>query len=100
MWASFQSDWQFALIAFSSIFFLVDPFASIPAFLSITADVDGPPRRHLAYRASWTCFAVLITFAVAGSYVMKLLGITMPALEIAGGLIMLRVGLEMLQAQR
>ena len=100
MWASFQSEWQFALIAFSSIFFLVDPFAAIPAFLSITADVDASRRRHLARRASWTCFSVLTVFAVAGSYVMKLLGITMPALEIAGGLIMLRVGLEMLQAQR
>jgi multiple antibiotic resistance protein len=100
VWASFQSEWQFALITFSSIFFLVDPFAAIPAFLSITADVDTTRRRHLARRASWTCFAVLITFAVAGSYVLKLLGITMPALEIAGGLIMLRVGLEMMQAQR
>lgn len=100
MGASFESAWQFALIAFSSIFFLVDPFAAIPAFLSITANETPERRRHLARRASWTCFSVLTVFAVAGSYVMKLLGITMPALEIAGGLIMLRVGLEMMQAQR
>ena len=100
MWTSFESAWQFALVAFSSIFFLVDPFAAIPAFLSITADVDEKRRNRMARRASWTCFFVLTTFAVAGSYVMKLLGITMPALEIAGGLIMLLVGLEMLQAQR
>ncbi len=100
MWTSFESAWQFALVACSSIFFLVDPFAAIPAFLSITADVDRARRDRMARRAAWTCFFVLTTFAVAGSYVMKLLGITLPALEIAGGLIMLLVGLEMLQAQR
>ncbi|HUR36277.1 MAG TPA: MarC family protein [Terriglobales bacterium] len=100
MWSSFESAWQFALVAFSSVFFLVDPFAAIPAFLSITHDADEKRRRRTARRASWTCFFVLTTFAAAGSYLMKLLGITMPALEIAGGLIMLRVGMEMLQAQR
>lgn len=100
MWSSFESVWQFALVAFSSIFFLVDPFAAIPAFLSITHDVDLVRRNRMARRAAWTCFFVLTTFAVVGSYVMKLLGITLPALEIAGGLIMLLVGLEMLQAQR
>ncbi|HUS18915.1 MAG TPA: MarC family protein [Terriglobales bacterium] len=100
MWSSFESVWQFALVAFSSIFFLVDPFAAIPAFLAITADVDIARRNRMARRAAWTCFLVLTTFAIAGSYVMKLLGITLPALEIAGGLIMLLVGLEMLQAKR
>ena len=100
MWTSFESAWQFALVAFSSIFFLVDPFAAIPAFLAITADADVARRNRMARRASWTCFFVLTTFAAVGSYVMKLLGITLPALEIAGGLIMLLVGLEMLQAQR
>ncbi len=100
MWTSFESAWQFALVAISSIFFLVDPFAAIPAFLAITSDIDPARRDRMARRAAWTCFFVLTTFAIIGSLVMKLLGITLPALEIAGGLIMLLVGLEMLQAQR
>lgn len=100
MWTSFESAWQFTIVAFSSIFFLVDPFAAIPAFLSITAGVNQKRRNRMARRAAWTCFFVLSTFALIGHLLMRLLGITLPALEIAGGLILLLVGIDMLQAQR
>jgi multiple antibiotic resistance protein len=100
MWTSFESAWQFALVAFSSIFFLVDPFAAIPSFLAITGNDTPDRRRRMAKRAAWTCFVVLSTFALIGSYIMRMFGISLPALEIAGGLILLLVGIEMLQAKR
>jgi len=43
---------QFSLIALTSIFFLVDPIAAIPAFLVMTADSDAARRRHMAKRAA------------------------------------------------
>jgi len=97
---TFDSALQFSIVALSSIFFLVDPFAAVPSFLSITAGDTPEHRRRTAKRASWTCFIVLSTFAAIGSYIFKLFGLTLPAFEIAGGIILLLVGLEMLQAKR
>ncbi len=97
---TFDTLWQFSLVAFSSIFFLVDPFAAIPAFLAMTAGDSAEHRRHMARRASWTCFFMLSAFAMAGRYIFQIFGITLPAFEIAGGLILLLVGIEMLQAKR
>jgi multiple antibiotic resistance protein len=91
---------KFSLIAFTSIFFLVDPFAVIPAFLTMTAEEDQRARRHMARRASWTCFLVLTSFALTGSLVFKVFGITLPAFKIAGGIILLLIGVDMLQARR
>src|SRR5579859_1017805 len=98
--ASMSGTVQFAVVALSSIFFLVDPFAAIPAFLVMTADADAASRRHMAARASWTCFIVLTAFGLMGSWIFRLFGITLPAFEIAGGLILLLIGVDMLEAKR
>jgi multiple antibiotic resistance protein len=90
----------FLLVALSSIFFLVDPFAAIGTFLAITANLDGPRRKLMARKASLTCFIVLTTFALVGKFIFRMFGITLPAFEIAGGLILLLIGLDMLQAKR
>jgi MarC family membrane protein len=91
---------KFSLIAFTSVFFLVDPFAVIPAFLTLSEGEDDRARRRMARRASWTCFLVLSLFALAGSLIFKVFGITLPAFKIAGGIILALIGLDMLQARR
>ncbi len=91
---------EFSLVAFSSVFFLVDPFAAIPPFLVMTAGASPSERRRMAKRASITCFVVLTTFALAGGMIFKLFGITLPALKIAGGLLLFLIGMEMLQAKQ
>jgi multiple antibiotic resistance protein len=91
---------QFSLLALSSIFFLVDPFAAIPSFIAITHGLDIKQRRRTARRAAVTCFIVLVAFALAGEYIFRLFGIKLPAFEIAGGLILLLIGLDMIQAKR
>jgi multiple antibiotic resistance protein len=96
----FTSMSEFSFIAFCSIFFLVDPFAAVPPFLAMTSKADSSVRRRMAGRASWTCFIVLSLFALSGTFIFKLFGITLAAFEIAGGLILLLIGLEMLQARR
>src|SRR6202035_1896245 len=68
---------QFSLIAFTSIFVLVDPIAAVPAFLAMTGDSDRVRRRHLAARAAWTCFIVLLTFSIAGGLILGLIGLDM-----------------------
>jgi multiple antibiotic resistance protein len=91
---------QYFIVALTSVFFLVDPFAALPTFLVIAADADHNERRRLALKASITCFVVLTAFALAGSLIFRFFGITLPAFEIAGGIILILMGLEMLQARR
>lgn len=91
---------RFAVLALSSIFFLVDPFAAIGSFLAITAHTDDAGRRRMARKAALTCFIVLTTFALAGQLIFRMFGITLPAFEVAGGLILLLIGLDMLEAKR
>ena len=91
---------RFSFLALSSIFFLVDPFAAIGSFLAITAGADGERRKRMARKAALTCFIVLTSFALAGQLIFKMFGITLPAFEVAGGLILLLIGLDMLEAKR
>ena len=91
---------QFSVLALSSIFFLVDPFAALPTFLAVTAGANEARRRKMAWKASVTALVVLSAFAVAGQYIFRMFGITLPAFEIAGGIILLLIGLDMLQAKR
>jgi multiple antibiotic resistance protein len=91
---------RFSLLALSSIFFLVDPFAALPTFLAVTAGADHHRRRRIAWKASLTALIFLSAFAVAGQYIFKMFGITLPAFEIAGGVILLLIGLDMLEAKR
>jgi multiple antibiotic resistance protein len=91
---------RFSLLALSSIFFLVDPFAALPTFLAITEGSDAARRRRIARKASITTLIVLACFAFAGEAIFRLFGITLPAFEIAGGVILLTIGLDMLEARR
>jgi multiple antibiotic resistance protein len=91
---------RFSLLALSSIFFLVDPFAALPTFLAVTAGEDNVRRIRTARKASLSAFVILSTFAIAGTYIFKMFGITLPAFEIAGGIILLLIGLDMLEAKR
>jgi multiple antibiotic resistance protein len=91
---------RFSVLALSSIFFLVDPFAAIPSFLAITESVDPVRRKRMAKKGAVTCFIVLTSFALAGQYIFQMFGIKLPAFEVAGGLILLLIGLDMLEAKR
>jgi multiple antibiotic resistance protein len=91
---------RFSVLALSSIFFLVDPFAAIPSFLAITENASAARRKRMARKGALTCFIVLTSFAVGGQLIFRLFGITLPAFEIAGGMILLLIGLDMLQAKR
>lgn len=94
------STLQLGLVALSSVFFLVDPVASIPVFLFMTSNADAAERSRMARSAALTCFFVLVGFSLAGTLLFRLLGITLPAFQTAGGVILLLVGLDMVQARR
>jgi multiple antibiotic resistance protein len=89
----------FSLTAFSAVFFVVDPFAAVPMYLTMTSG-DGPAqRRATARKAAITVAAVLILFAAAGGLIFRLFGISIGAFRIAGGLLLFLMSVEMMRAQ-
>lgn len=90
----------YILLAFSSLFVIVDPLAAVPAFIAMTPQ-DGPAERiRMARLACCVMGGVLLTFALAGELIFKLLGITMPAFQLAASVVLLLVALDMLRARR
>jgi multiple antibiotic resistance protein len=88
------------LTSLAAVFFIVDPFAATPTFLAITAGYERSRRKQMARRAALTCFVFLTVFATIGKYVFRIFGITVPAFKCAGGLLLLLIALDMLQARR
>jgi len=88
------------LLIFTSVFFIVDPFAVIPTFLAMTYRDSPPQRRVLARRGAWMCAITLIAFALAGSMIFKIFGITIGAFKIAGGILIGLNALDMVQARQ
>jgi multiple antibiotic resistance protein len=91
---------QYALFAFSSLFIIVDPLATIPAFISMTPDETVRDRQRMAQLACTVMAVVLIVFAIAGKWIFKFLSITMPAFQIAASVVLMLVAIDMLRAQR
>src|SRR5438270_415036 len=91
---------QFAMTTIASLLFVVDPPGSIPAYLSMTNDSDAASRRQTAWKASLAATIALGAFGLAGNIFFRALGLTMPAFQIAGGMILFLVAMNMLQARR
>lgn len=91
---------EYALLTFGSLFAIVDPFAAIPAFLAMTTRDSSEARNRMARTACLTCALVMAAFAALGPSIFRLFGITLPAFQIAGGLILLLAALDMLRAKR
>lgn len=85
------------LSTISVIFAIVDPFGYIPIFISMTARDSEDRRRHMLGKACLTAGIVLTVFTLVGTYILQFFGISIPALQITGGLLLLVIGFEMLK---
>ncbi len=90
----------FALLVGTSLLAIINPLSAVPIYLAMTAGYDDARRRSTLQRAIITAVVVLIAFTALGSWIMRLYGITTPAFRIAGGIIFLGIGADMLQARR
>jgi multiple antibiotic resistance protein len=88
------------LLVFTSVLFIVDPFAVIPSFLAMTERDTPAYRRITARRGAWTCAITLTLFALGGGMIFKVFGITIGAFKIAGGILIGLNALDMVQARR
>jgi multiple antibiotic resistance protein len=93
-------EWlSFSLLSLSAIFFVVDPMGALPVFMAMTQDDPPEKRRDMAKRACIVAFVILTLFAVAGTVIFKVFGITLGAFKVAGGVLLLLTSIEMLRAQ-
>jgi multiple antibiotic resistance protein len=88
------------IISLPAVFFVVDPLAAVPIFLSMTAG-DSPQKiRKMAARACLVGCGILLFFAIFGGLVFKVFGVTLGAFRVAGGILLLMTSLDMLRARR
>jgi multiple antibiotic resistance protein len=81
---------------FVTLFVIMDPPGTIPIFLSLTGGRPQKVRKRIARQAAIVAFLVIVAFALFGQTILDYLGITLPALQLAGGLLLLLVALELL----
>ena len=94
---------EFLKTAFVTMLVTLDPPGLAPVFIGLTLGMTEAARREVALRATIIAFAILAAFAFGGGGVMDLLGITIPAFRIAGGLLLFYIAFDMifeLRAQR
>src|SRR5712691_8663112 len=90
---------SFSLLSLFAIFFVVDPMGVVPIFVAMTQGDSEEKRRRMARRAALTACVILTVFAVAGTVIFRLLGVTLGAFKVAGGILLLLTSIEMLRAQ-
>lgn len=85
--------------AFVTLFVIMDPPGTVPLFLALTTGRSPQARRRAAWQAVLVAFTVIVVFALFGQQLLDYLGIGIPALQGAGGLLLVLVALELLTGQ-
>ena len=84
---------------FVTLFVIIDPPGTVPLFLGLTVGRSARDRRRLAWQATVVAFGVIVVFALFGRGILDYLGVSLVALEGAGGLLLLLVALELLSGR-
>lgn len=85
---------------FVTLVVIMDPVGTIPIFLALTGGRSGKARRRLAWQAVLVALVVIAAFALFGQQILQYLGISVPALQGAGGLLLVLVALELLTGKQ
>lgn len=93
-------DTGFYLTAFVTLLVIVDPVALVPMFIALTQGMDGPTRRTVALRACLVAIGLMTLFGLLGESILRVVGITMPAFRISGGILLFLTALDMLFERR
>ncbi len=94
-----MSEAEFAVNFFIALFALIDPVGNVPLFAAATARATPPARRLTAFYIAAFVAAFLTLFYLTGIRVLQFFGISLPAFRIAGGILLLLLGLDMARGQ-
>ncbi|QJC22171.1 MarC family protein [Arcanobacterium buesumense] len=85
--------------AFATLVVIIDPPGNLPIFLALTAKASERNRRRIAFQANFIAGILLLLFGFFGFTVFNALGISAPALQLSGGLLLLLIALQLLTGQ-
>ncbi len=88
------------ITAFATLFVIVDPIGLAPIFVALTQGMNARERRRIGLRAVVISAIVLAVFALFGDGLLRAIGISMPAFQIAGGVLLFLTALDMLFQRR
>jgi multiple antibiotic resistance protein len=86
---------EFIVSALVTLMVVVDPVGLVPAFVAMTDGLPASARKQVAIRACVIAFCILVGSALVGDWLLKNLGIGLPAFRIAGGLLLFSIASEM-----
>lgn len=90
---------QYLIQSTIAIIAIMDPLGAAPIFLGLTDKMTGWQRTQAAVRASFYCIVILTVSAFGGEWILRAFGVTLPAFQVAGGLVIVLMGLEMLSGR-
>ena len=91
---------KFGLIAFTSIIAIMNPISTVAVFSSLTSEMGEKERRTIIRSSMRVALAVLVFFAFTGQILFYILGLTVPAFKIAGGILLLSMAMRMIRAKK
>ncbi|RJR33614.1 MAG: MarC family protein [Deltaproteobacteria bacterium] len=94
----FSGAFHFFITAVISLFVVIDPTGNVFAFLALSS-ASGTARGDLAWRSCLYAFLILAFFIILGRVVLTFFGISVPAFQIAGGLILFRIAFDMIEGR-
>jgi len=93
------SDVGFFFAAAASIFVVVNPIGNVPIFYSLTTGYDSAMKHRVIMKIVWVTLGALVLFGLFGRLIFALYGITLPAFEIAGGILLFSTSFSMLHGE-
>lgn len=85
------------ILILSALFPIVNPLGGSPIFLSMTKDCSAFERRALSRRVARNCFFLLVCSCLIGSHILIFFGISLPVVQVGGGLVVISTGWAMLK---
>jgi multiple antibiotic resistance protein len=95
-----MDDLTFLLLAISSIVTVMEPFSTIAVFATLTKNMDNEKKLKAITKSMRLSFIVLAFFVLTGHFVFQVFNITVSAFQIAGGIMLIIVALQMLYPER
>lgn len=89
----------FGIFCFTTFLTIINPLSIMPVYLTMTSELSLEDKRLTALKAVITAFITMVMFAFAGPAIFNFFNITTDALKVAGGIIFLLIGMDMLQAR-
>ncbi len=89
----------YLLLCFTSFFTLINPLGTMPVFLTMTQSLSDAQRKKIVKKSTIVAFLTLVSFTVFGRFIFMLFGLSTNGFRIAGGIVIFKIGWDMLQAK-